>query len=364
VRAGFHAPLPPARSGVADYAATLLGALRKRGSVEVGAREADVHLYHIGNNRLHAAVYRRALKEPGVVVLHDALLQHLFFDLLDEEHYVEEFVYNYGAWHRDLARDLWRTRTGSGLREEYYRFPMLKRLVERSRAVVVHNPAAARIVQEHVPAARVVEIPHLFDAPPSPIERLRFRERLGILPGAFLFGVFGYLRESKRLVTVLRAFQAVRAAYPGAVLLVCGEFVSNDLPSAAAPLLAQPGVVRLGHLAAAGFWRMASAVDACVNLRYPAAGETSGITIRLMGLGKPVMVTACEETARFPEAACVKVEHGLGEQDMLARYMLWLCLFPGAARELGRRGAEHIRRHHALEQVAGQYWETLCASRC
>ena len=43
---GFYAPLPPARSGVADYAAALLPALRRLGSVKVNSSRAGVCLYH------------------------------------------------------------------------------------------------------------------------------------------------------------------------------------------------------------------------------------------------------------------------------------------------------------------------------
>jgi len=78
VTVGFDAPLPPARTGVADYAAALLSALRRRGTVEVNPRRADVWLYHLGNNQLHRDIYRRALARPGIVVLHDAVLQHFF----------------------------------------------------------------------------------------------------------------------------------------------------------------------------------------------------------------------------------------------------------------------------------------------
>src|SRR4029077_11842764 len=81
--AGYFAPLPPARTGVADYSATLLGALRQRGTVNVNASRADVFLYHLGNNQLHREIYRRALARPGVVVLHDAVLQHFFLGWLD-----------------------------------------------------------------------------------------------------------------------------------------------------------------------------------------------------------------------------------------------------------------------------------------
>ncbi len=47
-------------------------------------------------------------KTPGVAVLHDAVLHHFFLGGENEEHYVAEFVYNYGHWSQDLARELWR----------------------------------------------------------------------------------------------------------------------------------------------------------------------------------------------------------------------------------------------------------------
>src|SRR5215831_17300977 len=102
VTVGFEAPLPPARTGVADYAAVLLAALRCRGTVEVAPKRADVRLYHLGNNQVHRPIYQRALTRPGIVVLHDAVLQHFFLGSLHEREYVEEFVYNYGEWSREL----------------------------------------------------------------------------------------------------------------------------------------------------------------------------------------------------------------------------------------------------------------------
>ena len=58
---GFYAPLPPARTGVADYAAALLAEMAKLGRVEVSPSACDVALYHLGNNALHGEIYRRAL---------------------------------------------------------------------------------------------------------------------------------------------------------------------------------------------------------------------------------------------------------------------------------------------------------------
>src|SRR4029077_20988535 len=178
-----------------------------------------------------------------------------------------------------------------------------------------------------------------------------------------VFGIFGYLRESKRVTTALRAFQRVRAARPNTAFVLAGQFVSSDLARPINPMLRQPGVIRLRHLAEGRFWNVGAGTDACINLRYPSAGETSAIAIGLMGMGKPVIVSSREENARYPDSACLRVDSGSAEEEMLAEYMLSLRLLPGLAAEIGRRAAEHIRRWHSVERIAELYWETLCAFR-
>jgi hypothetical protein len=143
-------------------------------------------------------------------------------------------------------------------------------------------------------------------------------------------------------------------------LLVAGGFVSTDLERAAAPLLRSPGVIRLPHLPEREFWMAASAVDACINLRYPAAGETSGIAIRLMGIGKPVMVTDSEECARFPEDGVIRIPAGAAERGALHDHMVLLTSLSEVARSIGQRGAVHVRAHHRVNDVSRRYWQLLC----
>jgi glycosyltransferase involved in cell wall biosynthesis len=299
-----------------------------------------------------------------VVVLHDAVLNHFFLGQLSEREYVDEFVYNYGEWNRGLGRELWRARAGSAADERYFRYAMLKRMAERSFAVVVHNPAAAAAVRDHAPGVRVVEIPHLFVPPPLPdgASVLRHRTALGVEPGAFLFGLFGYLRESKRVAAVLDAFRAVRAHTPRAALLVAGQFVSTDLERAVAPLLDAPGIVRLPHLAEREFWLAACAVDACINLRYPPAGESSGIAVRMMGIGKPVLLTDGPESAPFPEDACARIAPPPAERDSLSHHMVLLLSMAEVARTIGLRGAGHIAGHHGVQQIGKRVWDLLSES--
>jgi glycosyltransferase involved in cell wall biosynthesis len=359
---GFFSPLPPAPTGVADYSNALLPLLRNLGAVEIAASECDVALYHVGNNGLHRDIYQRAVAHPGVVVLHDAVLQHLLLGMLSPHEYVEEFVYNYGESSRDLGRQLWDQRARSGADARYFGRPMLKRIATASRAIIVHNPAAAALAQEHVhqhaPQTPVIEIPHLFERPalPSPEETLRLRESLGLTPETLLIGTFGHQRETKRLAVLLRAFQRASA---NARLLVSGEFVSSTFESAIAPLLQHPGVIRTGYLPEPELWRYAAATDLCINLRYPSAAETSGIAVRMMGIGKPVVFTASEALARIPPNACLRVDVGPGEERMLAGYITWLAENREAGLEIGRRAAAHVAQCHAPEKVAREYWNVL-----
>jgi glycosyltransferase involved in cell wall biosynthesis len=375
---GYFAPLPPSPTGVADYAKALLdalldalgGALRPASGpayeIRVNDPQADVALYQVGNNQLHREIYARALAHPGIVILHDGVLQHFFLGSLTHEEYIREFLYNYGEWNRDLAEDLWRSRAGSAADPRYFAYPMLKRIAECSKVVIVHNGAAARAVREHAPETRVVEIPHLFVPPsellpdaPTTTDALALRRSWGVDDATLVAGVFGHLRETKRLHVILRALEPLWAAGEPIQLLLAGNIISSDLEKALEPYASNPHLIRTGYLSDRDFWTHAAAVDVCVNLRYPTAGETSGIAVRLMGIGKPVVFTDGEEISRIPETACLRVPVGPEEEATLRDYLVWLKSNPELREAIGRRAAAHIAEYHSAARVAASVWEVI-----
>src|SRR5256714_15398547 len=86
VRVAYYSPQPPERSGIADYSALLLPTLAERIDVDVVRRRsrrrpkrADVSLYHVGNDpAAHGWIVEGLRRRPGVVVLHDFVLHHLW----------------------------------------------------------------------------------------------------------------------------------------------------------------------------------------------------------------------------------------------------------------------------------------------
>ena len=143
LKLAFFSPLPPAKSGIADYSAALLAEL-SNGCADVTAfsrkprtsihREFDIALYQIGNNSYHDFCYEMALEHPGVVVIHEANLHHLIADMTIKR----------GDWDAYLREVEFERRTrGAGVRAararrwksgpDYEGVPMLRRLLTRSR---------------------------------------------------------------------------------------------------------------------------------------------------------------------------------------------------------------------------------------
>ncbi|MCU0227212.1 MAG: hypothetical protein MUF01_06195 [Bryobacterales bacterium] len=333
---GYFAPLPPARSGVADYAAAMLDGLRALGTVHVEAA-GSTNLYHLGNNRLHADAYQRALREPGLVLLHDAMLHHFLLGQLDEAAYRAEFVYNYGEWHAGLAADLWRRRGCAMTDPLYFRYPLLRRTVEAARVVLVHGEAGRRAVLAQCPEARVAVIPHLrlgdfaeshWTCALRAADRARFRrEGLGLRSGELVVGVYGYLRESKRLASVLEAVTALRAEGLPLRLLVVGDFASEDYRHRwEARLQQDPAVIAYRGVREAHFQQLLEAADVCVNLKYPQAGESSGIAARALALGTPLVLSsnADADAGELPRGTFAPVATGPAEGSSLRTVLGWL----------------------------------------
>jgi hypothetical protein len=349
--------MPPARSGVADYAVHLLEALKQQGHVEVAPPSATLNLYHLGNNQLHAGIYGRALAEPGLIVLHDAVLHHFVLGYLSRSEYIDEFVYNYGEWTRDLAAELWASRAKSAADARYFAYPLLRRILERSRGVIVHNPAAAEMVRRHLPSTVIFEIPHLlFRTFTTDVAvTVEIRNRLGVSRSDFLCGIFGYLRESKRIRSAIRACERT-----GIFLLLAGD-TSADLEHSLAAYLESPWIRRIGPTGSCEFRALAHSVDACINLRYPQAGETSGIGVNMMGIGKPVIFTDSLETSRYPAGSCARISSGVAEPYHLEQTLLWLKNSRDDARAIGDLAARYIRTEHSPEKVSELYWQAIRA---
>src|SRR5262249_4521900 len=142
--------------------------------------------------------------------------------------------------------------------------------------------------------------------------RLESRRALGIAADAFVAGVFGFLTPGKRADVAMRAFAGLpEAAARGAVLAPVGEeWKGSGLAGLAGELGIAERVRLTGYLPYDEVKTWAAAADVFVNLRHPTAGETSASLLRLLGWGKPVIVSDYAQFREFPEEVALRVSVG------------------------------------------------------
>jgi glycosyltransferase involved in cell wall biosynthesis/SAM-dependent methyltransferase len=364
MRAAFFSPLPPARSGIADYSEALIESLRPLADLEVFARAEDaaafdpsrfdIAVYQVGNNRHHDFVYETALRHPGVVVLHESNLHHLISDLTirrdDWDGYLRECEYNGGPAARTYAERVRKLEVGP----DYEGLPMTRRLLERVRGVVVHSRYMEREVRAAGFTGPVAVIPHGAWIPDA--DRNAWRQKLGLDEITPLIGIFGYLKPYKRIAESLRAFRRLVRLAPQARMILVGEAHAEFPLAATIRSMGLSASVRvLGFAPIEDFVGYLGACDIVLNLRYPTVGESSGTLLRSLGLGKAVMVSEVGSFQEFPEDVCLKVPVGAGEEDLIFEYMNLLVSRPDVAQALGANARDYVARECNWGAVARQY---------
>ena len=317
-------PLPPTRSGIADYTAELLPELAAHYAItmisearpdsgpgaglpwqspEVFARrpyDADRVLHQLGNAALHHTQHVTLLPlRPAVTVLHDVALPE------------------YRQWAareagRPLADALYRNQGYPGLLaglsgnavQVAASLPMSAEVLEQSLAVLVHSQAAARLLRDAYgqTLTSAVEVVPLLRRLPPPPDRAGARARLGLASDELQIVSFGACVPKKLPVRLLEAFAA--AALPGARLVFAGAVHPglDDVLHGAARAVGLPADALLltGGLARPHYEDWLAAADIAVQLRGAHQGETSAAVADAMAAELPCIANARGSLAELP----------------------------------------------------------------
>jgi glycosyltransferase involved in cell wall biosynthesis len=295
---------------------------------------------------------------PGVVILHDTEFQHYFLGLTvrqgDKAAYRAEMEYAYGEAGLRAA-DLVIAGRGEWVRTQY---PLVERIIDWSPGVIVHNPFGEREVLMRRPRARVRQINQHFYLPKEVsdgVDVQTLRAGLG-LEDRFVLATFGLFLPDKRIDVCLRAFKRFREHRPDAhYMLVGGNSPFYDVPGMIRAHGLEDSVTLTGWLRVPDFVRHMFIPDIAIHLRYPHIGGTPYSPIRLLGLGRPTIVSDIEPMTYFPEGCCVKVAPDQYEEETLAAALTYLADHQDVRHQIGENGRQFIRQNHDVEQIAGQY---------
>ena len=364
MKVAYFSPMPPERSGIADYSALLLPALGRRVQLSVvrrgkkqPPRGTDVCLYHVGNDpEAHGWILDALRRRPGVVVLHEFVLHHLisgvtlargdangYLDAMEREHGVVGRLLAHGVIDKRVP-PLWELRSDD--------FPLAGEVLRLATGLIVHS----RYVEERARAAgydgRVWRIPH-------PAWRVPSVPRADV-PGAPLIGTFGNLNPSKRIPQLLDAFARIRTRHADARLLLVGAAAPRfELASRLERLGIADAVIREDYVDEQRLWSLMAACDVCVALRAPTMGETSGTVVRALALGKPLVVSDVGWFSELPGDAAFKVPVDEDEVTTIAGALDLLAGNEAARTATARAAREYAEREHDLDAVAERYAAAL-----
>jgi glycosyltransferase involved in cell wall biosynthesis len=368
MRVAYYSPMPPSTSGIADYSALLVPALAARIDLRVvdgPGREpggCDVALYHVGNNPdAHGWIVEALRERPGVVVLHEHVLHHLVAGMTiavgDRDGYLRAMQRDAGVVGRLLGHGIidgvvppvWDTRPGD--------FPLCGEVLDHAQAVIVHSHTVERAIRERGYCGRVHRVAH--PAWPRPI--IDPDEALAGIDGP-LFGAFGHLNAAKRVPQLLAAFERVVGQLPSARLILAGseaEGLHLDAAIAAVEERYPGSIVRLPYVDEARLWNLIAACDICVCLRHPTMGETSGIAVRALTCGRPLIVSDVGWFSELPDDLAVRVGVGSDEVAELASAMIGLADDPERRSRMQAAALQYAGETCAVEHVAESYRRAL-----
>jgi len=378
-------PLPPSRSGIADYFMEQLPYWKARwrlsvvvdqdpSSVEGIPGDVEVipyarwrreernftlpRLYQIGNNAFHEFAFKEALQSPGVVVLHDFVLHHLTVEMTlargSDKEYERILIQEWGDVGRSVARQ-----RQAGVFTEFQQFlmPLNGRLVDSSQGVVVHSDWARRrlAVRHDIPVAHV---PHHYYPPPEEVravDQASARDYFDMDPSKVVLLCAGHVTPPKRVEHVVRALGRVREHMPGFELWVVGEAGDREALEREIEVARVSDVTRVtGYVSADALQYAFRAADVVFNLRYPSAGESSGTLTRALGMGCCCVVYDYAAFGDIPNSAAVKLPVTDPGDERLANEIVELARDSNRRLTIGAGARAYVAKECAIEYCVAE----------
>ncbi len=389
----YVSPLPPERTGIANYSAELLPALREHYDITLIVKEDgqqvpdnlrdlplhssvwfDAHagsfdriVYQIGNSPFHTHMLGLMQRHPGVLVLHDFFVcsmlaaeelaqRHptMWSEELYHSHGYHALVQRYADHGVDLAKD---------------KFPCNLGLLQAAAGVIVHSAHSQRLTADwYGPRAadNLRCIPHLRQAwqvEDREAARRAARATLGIAADSFLVCSFGFIGPTKLSHRLLDAWLRSRLAGDRqCVLVLVGENHGGDYGMQLNRRIHESG--SQDRIRIAGWTEMKDyelylqAADIGVQLRSVSRGETSGAVLDCMNHGLPTIVNAHGSMADLSDQATWKMADEFDDADLVDALQT-LRSNNERREEISRAALNLIATQHAPAYCAQQYAQAI-----
>ena len=386
----YVSPLPPARSGIADYSAELLPELSKYYDIDVIVQQdedvadpwilahcpirspqwllehADTYdrvLYHFGNSAFHQHMFDLLERVPGVVMLHDFFLSgiqaHRDITCAAPQAWVDALYASHG-YMAVLARY-----TAADIADVIWKYPANLPVLQRALGIIVHGESSRTLARRWYGerAGSNWHVIPLLRVPTPQDDRAAIRREFGLDEDAVLVCSFGLLGPTKLNHRLLDAWLASSlAANDKAYLVFVGENHNGDygqsLLNTIAASNAKQRIRITGWADMKTFRNYLVAADMAVQLRTLSRGETSGTVLDCMNHGVATIVNAHGSMADLDPDGVWMLPDEFCDADLVAA-LTDLAQNPARRHELGARAVEIVRTRHAPAACGRAYHEAI-----
>lgn len=371
MRIGYCSPFSPLKSGISDFSKELVCVLGPLMDVvlfspseiddvalcqqfethllkelhDQALRDSlDLIIYHIGNNVMfHGEIVEMLRKYPGVAEIHEVGLHNLAaamtLEAQGKEAYLSMVEYCHGTRGVAIAEAFFNGLSGAPWNDHVLDMCMVRPVVESASAVIVHSEMVKQMVLGICPGVPVVNIMHhsaaITEDPTG--WKASCRKSLGLTSAGLIMGSFGFATSAKRILPVLDALKRFKENERTDFLYyIVGEPEKEmNLPEQVKMRGLEENVRITGFTSLEDFKTYMGACDFCLNLRYPTQGESSGSLHRMLGMGKPVIVTDVGTFGDYPDEIAMKVRYDEHEVNDIYEA---ICALANNKKKLQRRG--------------------------
>lgn len=400
MKIGYFSPFNPEKSGISDFSEELVMSLKEHMDITIFANckpnnqeinehfecykvkdvndnlinQQDILVYHMGNHYgYHNDILETFLKYGGILEIHDLALHNFiaqkYFVSKRYEEYINILEYCHGAKGREAAQGIIEGRVRAPWETHALEFMANKQFVDRAQAIIVHSDFAKQMLKGINISVPIINIP--LHCTNIQIDYEKYKKQCKIElnrhEDTLIMGAFGFATGAKRICQTLEALALFKEKTKKSFYYyIVGEVQDDAIIKAIDELNLEKEVIITGFTTIEDFERYMGACDFCFNLRYPTQGESSASLHRMLGLGKPVIVSDVGTFSEYPEEIVLKVRYDKYEiQDLLT------CIekLTDSEQELNARSTyavEYAKAHCNLEKnskIYKKFFEQVLAGK-
>ena len=386
-RLAFVSPLPPEKTGIAQYSAELLPALQQYYDIVLitdqtnvdrilmkeyctvknhdwlrsNIKEIDRVVYQMGNSPFHQHMLALMPYIPGTVVLHDFYLSSLKAWLELEggcDHAWSKSLYEAHGYKAVIDR----VNDAENVKRLY---PANFDVLQHAQGIIAHSEYSKKLAQQwfgETAAHNWSIIPQLREIAPH-FEKSEIKRQLGLKPDDILVCSFGFLDSTKlndRLIDCWLASSLSKD--PGCYLVFVGENHGGNYGKLILERIEKAALknkIQITEFVTSDvFNSYLKASDIAVQLRTNSKGETSRAILDCMSHSIPVVLNANGSSAEIDLAAVWSLADEFDDQALI-HALETLRTSPAKRSEIGERARRVILETHSPLICAQHYTNAI-----